>query len=308
MSRFCFTLVALIALTGCNSPDVGEPENAATSPSSSVTTVISTDARSGASASTSTSSTDGTGTSVSTSASSNSGGGASASSSTSISNGALTTAEETGEYEFGYSWPGEAGREPELSKLLGARLDAARSEIKSQSAEAKADAAANDVPFRQHSLKVDWQVDGNTSRFLSLSAAIASYGGGAHGNLGYDALVWDREIERPVAASDFFASEKAMSAALNPRYCPALNGQRANKRGALVEADSNDLFDQCPPIKDLDIVLESSNGETFDRIGLLAAPYVAGPYVEGDYQVYLPVDKTVIAAIKPAYRKYFSVR
>jgi hypothetical protein len=51
-------------------------------------------------------------------------------------------------------------------------------------------------------------------RFLSLSATLYVYTGGAHGNGTYDALVWDRQAQQALAASDFFASPAAMQQAL----------------------------------------------------------------------------------------------
>ena len=38
---------------------------------------------------------------------------------------------------------------------------------------------------------------------------------------------------------------------------------------------------------------------------LYAAPYVAGPYAEGDYEVELGVDEAIRAAVKQRYRDDF---
>ena len=56
------------------------------------------------------------------------------------------------------------------------------------------------------------------------------------------------------------------------------------------------------------MILGSSNGKAFDRIGILVAPYEAGPYAEGDYEITLPVTDAVIAAVKPEYRPSFASR
>jgi len=49
-----------------------------------------------------------------------------------------------------------------------------------------------------------------------------------------------------------------------------------------------------------------SNGTKFDRVMLYAAPYVAGPYVEGDYGVELSIDDAIRAVVKPRYREDFN--
>lgn len=218
----------------------------------------------------------------------------------------MNTTEESQDYLFAYSWPGEAERLPKLAKNLEADLASARADLKSEASEGKATAAQGGFPFRQHSLEVSWEKVADTPRFLSLSSTISSYSGGAHPNYGFDALVWDKNSEKRMAAADFFVSGKTMAAALNPQYCPALNALREGKRGVPIESGSTDVFEVCPPMGELDILLGSTNGKTFDRIGLLAAPYVAGPYVEGDYEVTLPINARVLAAVKPQYKPYFS--
>ena len=57
---------------------------------------------------------------------------------------------------------------------------------------------------------------------------------------------------------------------------------------------------QCSPIG-------SSSGKAFDRVGFLIAPYLAGPYVEGSYEVTLPLTPGLLATVKPQYRASFVV-
>ena len=54
------------------------------------------------------------------------------------------------------------------------------------------------------------------------------------------------------------------------------------------------------------MLVGSSNGRTFDRIGIWYGPYVAGPYAEGAYELDFPVDARVLAAVKPEYEAAFS--
>ncbi|MEO9980648.1 MAG: DUF4163 domain-containing protein [Marinomonas sp.] len=247
------------------------------------------------------------GTSMSTATQSGSGNSSSSSSSTSTSNGAMSTSEETNDYEFSYQWPAAVGRDPALAKIMQGRVEAARSEVKSQSAETRAESAENDFPFRKHSLHINWQEAADTPAFLSLSGNVASYSGGAHGNLFYDGLVWDKKNSQVFAATDFFTSPAALEKAVQPRLCPMLNKERAERRGSPIEQGSTDLFDVCPEIKRINVLLGSSNGKTFDRIGLRFAPYVAGPYAEGTYEMTLPVDAAALKAVDPTYRSAFSL-
>ena len=76
-----------------------------------------------------------------------------------------------------------------------------------------------------------------------------------------------------------------------------------SRRGGEV-TDADDMFGRCPALEELELVL-LSNGEKFDRIMLYAAPYVAGPYAEGDYEVELGIDDALRKAVKPRYRDDF---
>ena len=90
-------------------------------------------------------------------------------------------------------------------------------------------------------------------------------------------------------------------------YCDALDAERRKRRGEPYDGAEGDLFTDCPPFESLTILLGSTNGETFDRIGLVADPYVAGPYAEGYYDITLPVDSAILDAVKPEYRSAFSL-
>ena len=85
-------------------------------------------------------------------------------------------------------------------------------------------------------------------------------------------------------------------------FCKALNKERAARR----EGEQMELFEDCIDPTEAVIILGSSNRRVFDRIGFLIAPYLAGPYVEGDYEVTLPVTPAVLAKVKPQYRSSFA--
>ena len=68
------------------------------------------------------------------------------------------------------------------------------------------------------------------------------------------------------------------------------------------------MFGKCPKISELTELLGSSNRQRFDRIGLIADPYVAGSYAEGTYETTLPVTAAILRIVKPGYRAVFAVR
>jgi hypothetical protein len=73
-----------------------------------------------------------------------------------------------------------------------------------------------------------------------------------------------------------------------------------------VDRTSGDSFDDCLAPSDVTVLLGSSNKQQFNRIGLIADPYAAGPYAEGSYEVTLPVTPALLKAVKPEYRAAFA--
>lgn len=220
--------------------------------------------------------------------------------------GARTVAEETDDFLFEYSYPAEAGNVPELAALLNARLERVRTGLVRESRVGREAARDNGFPFNKYSTGIAWSVVADTPRFLSLSASITSYSGGAHGNAGFDALVWDREADTAVEPMDFFTSAQALEEAIGTELCELLDRERAVRRGG--EDLGGDTFSECVPVTDTTVLLGSTNGRAFNRLGVLMGPYVAGPYAEGSYEFTVPVDGEVLEAVKEEYRSAFAAR
>ena len=223
-------------------------------------------------------------------------------------NGARSVAEETDDFLFEYSYPAEAGRIPGLAGLLDNRLDRQRAALAAESEQARREARQEGFPYNKHSYTAEWKVVAELPKWLSLSADVATYTGGAHGNYTVQSVVWDKDNLRLMNAIDLFSSPAALEQAFGDRFCEGLDRQRAERRGEPVAEDSEEMFDQCPGIDELEVLVGSSNGRTFNRLTVYAGPYVAGPYAEGAYEVDLPVTQEVLDAVKPEYREAFSAR
>ena len=224
------------------------------------------------------------------------------------SNGARSVAEQTDLFLFEYSYPAEAGRIVELASLLDIQLEQRREELAAEAVAAQREARADGFPYNKHSYPAEWKVVTDLPEWLSLSADVATFSGGAHGNYTVESLVWDKEGERSIEPIELFASPAALEQAFGDRFCEGLDREREKRRGAPLEDDAENSFTDCPKIGELEILVGSSNRRTFNRLTVYAGPYVAGPYVEGAYEVNLNVDGAILAAVKPEYREAFSAR
>ena len=206
-------------------------------------------------------------------------------------------------YEFEYSFPAVA---PKLAAILKSEAESAETQLKADTREARASAKDSDFPYRPYDLMYEWQQVADIPGFQSLSATIYSFTGGAHGYTGYDALVWDKAAGKELKPIDFFTSSAALGSQIRPTYCKKLDAERRKKREGDLGA-TGDMFSDCIDPIEQTLLLGSSNGKTFNRLGIIAGPYAAGPYAEGSYEVTLPVTPAILDQVKPEYRSSFSV-
>ncbi len=207
--------------------------------------------------------------------------------------------------DFAYSWPAAVSAVPELVKQFTAERDGLLADQKGEWTDSLKEFAGQDcVSCVNRDFQKSWEVVANLPRFLSLSADFYEYSGGAHGNPGFEALVWDREAKTAFDPKTMFRSEAALQSALGASWCKALKAERAKRLGPDY---TDDGFFPCPPVSDLTVLLGSSNKRSFDRIGLIAGPYVAGSYAEGAYEFTFAVTPKVLAAVKPEYKAAFAL-
>lgn len=233
--------------------------------------------------------------------------GASATASAS-GNGARSVSQEDDLFIFAQSWPAEVGAIPALANKLDREAQAVRQDMLKEAREDRKMREGEDYPYHQHSYEEDWKVVAEIPGWLSLSNDFSTYTGGAHGMHGLESLVWDKQAGRGIDGVEMFASPEILEEALGDKLCDQLDAERLRRRGTEYAPDASDPFGACPGLDEATVLVGSSNGRTFDRIGIYFGPYVAGPYAEGEYEFDFPVDAKVLDAVKPDYRAAFSIQ
>jgi hypothetical protein len=221
---------------------------------------------------------------------------------------AVKVSEETKTYSFDYSYPAQAAALPGLKAWLDADLAKQRQATVEGGRETvqMAKEMGEDAPSWTQVHSTDWAVVAELPGWISLSAEHYEFSGGAHGNPYRSGLLWDKAANAVRDPRDLFTAPAALSEAIRARFCAELNQQRAEKRGEPIRPDSEDPFDECiDPVKST-LILGSADRQRFTRIGVLVDPYEAGPYVEGFYEVTLPVNDAVLKAVRPQYRQFFA--
>lgn len=219
--------------------------------------------------------------------------------------GALEVKVSNDLYEFGYAYPDAVGAIPGLKAMLDGRLEKARDALAVESRSDRSEAKMGGFPYRPHASDTSWKVVAQVPGWLSLSSTIYTYSGGAHGMSAFDSLLWDKQANAAREPVDLF-NRAALRSAIQRPFCDALDREREKRRGEPVRHGADDMFSDCINPLESTLILGSSNRRRFDRIGVLIAPYAAGPYAEGTYEVTLPVTPEVLAAVKPDFRDTFS--
>jgi hypothetical protein len=208
--------------------------------------------------------------------------------------------------EFSYEWSAEAAAVPALDKRFRDDLDKAYKDALANARDDQKLAREQKRDFNGHYYSVQWTTAGETPRLLSLQSEFGTFEGGAHPNTSYDALLWDRKLNRQISMGALLTGRGNFAALTRTAYCKALDAERTKRReGEKLGGE----FDECPKYTDLAIApVDKNRNGRFDAIDFVASPYVAGPYVEGEYALELPVTARLIAALKPEYRASFEAQ
>jgi hypothetical protein len=205
--------------------------------------------------------------------------------------------------DFEYGWSSEANAIPALVARFNADMRKQRASLTAAAQSDAAERKKQGFPFNAYQQVTSITTEGETPRLLSLRNDTYAFTGGAHGNSGTKALLWDRKLNKEIAFNALFVSPSGFLAGIRGSYCRALDAERAKRRqGEKLGGD----FDKCPAFTELTLMpADSNHNGRFDHLLFVADPYVAGPYVEGAYDISLPVNAAQIARLKPEYRSSF---
>jgi len=201
-----------------------------------------------------------------------------------------------------YSWrvPPEVGVEPKLFELMHAKAEAG---LAAGLAQANADAVTAKkagYPVHQYSDLRYWTVTADTARLLALTGQLYGYTGGAHGNSGWDSVIWDRKAQALVPLPALFSDRVKARAIIEPLVCKALAAEQAERRDGQKMAPE---FEKCPSLTQATLVPYGGLTPVAHSLRVIFAPYVAGPYAEGSYELTIPWPESVKPLVKPEYRE-----
>jgi hypothetical protein len=177
--------------------------------------------------------------------------------------------------------------------LRGEALKAAAT-AKAEAANDAASAKKDGFPFRRYESISDWSLAADTPHLLALVREGYAFTGGAHGNTGYTAKIWDKTAQKPVPFSALFTDWAKARGLIEPAYCAALATEQKPRGGNPVN--------NCPKLSDQPIVPWAGLAARATQLRVLLGPYTAGSYADGSYLLTLPWPDGIKPLVKPAYR------
>lgn len=206
--------------------------------------------------------------------------------------------------DFHFGWSAEAAAVPQLVKLFQAEMAREKAGLVKGAEEDKLFRSREKFEFHGHMSSTEYQTAGQSERVLILRNERGSYTGGAHGNSDTVVFLWDRTAAQEIAIGDLFAEPANLSRLLTQRWCDALNKEREEKRGEPLGGEG--MFNECPKLDEIAIIpTDKDRNGKFERLTLVASPYVAGPWAEGSYEIDLAVTPDLSAAVKDEFRASF---
>lgn len=222
-----------------------------------------------------------------------------------LSAGEPVIIEETTESaEMSAKLPAELSDMPELAAILGQQAGRQIRAFADRAAEVYEQSDRQDQ-WRKWSLEIDHEVTFENPRLVSVLRRTWFYTGGAHGNVGLDSVIYDRQADSLVGFDDFFGSVRDGA--------PVLQTMAEYARNRLIEtlgqaSDPDWIRDGTAPKRanyEAFTLLPSSERDKVGGIAIHFGPYAVAPYAAGPQRVTIPQSEVSDNLTQP-WRELFS--
>lgn len=203
--------------------------------------------------------------------------------------------------------------DPALADLIAARADVDSEALVASAEIDRREAENGGYPFHPHSLEVTWEQDGpQEGRLISFLGSYYAYEGGAHPNLSFEMINWDRDAAREVGFGDLFEDTAEARQVVRDALFDLILAAKRERLGGDGQSDEEMLDTWVrPAFESNDAVYErftfARGADTGVAAGLVYhfAPYAVGSYAEGPYEAAVPAS-VFLDQLSPTYSGAFS--
>ena len=164
--------------------------------------------------------------------------------------------------------------------------------------------------FRAYSLSIEWTLAAKAGDLISIEGFTSAYTGGAHGNYGTDARIYDLASGKEVFLRDLLADPDAAMQDALPVVLSEIARLRSEKSGgsgseATFRGEAADAVSVDSLMEGEIGLVASTEADAFGGFVVHFAPYEIASYAEGAYKVVVP--QTVFHQfLKPQYAGLFA--
>lgn len=221
---------------------------------------------------------------------------------------------DEGNFRWSYSYPAAVGAIPELRQEYDNYLEETLSADRNMTRSVWADQRNNGRRMTPLFYRYTRAVVADLPGWLSLSARSWSGNGAALNDPYFGGGLWDKAARQERQPIDLFVSKEQLACAIVAPVLARMERQRARKpllewREQHLRAAS--IPDPCEIPASYALILGSTNGQKFDRIGVMIQPLSGGteahPRAEHAIELTLPVNAAILEAVKPEYRSAFAL-
>lgn len=148
-----------------------------------------------------------------------------------------------------------------------------------------------------------WHLSGESPQLASFYAEHMEFSGGAHGNMNFQTILWNKTDNQPLDSAALFVPNADFKA-VDSYLCTQIEVERSRRNETPTRQNPSGF--PCPKLLESRIILiPSTTPEKFGAVEALYAPYDVGPYAEGAYQIRIP-QNLLREVIAPDYRANFA--
>tara|TARA_R110000751_G_scaffold62790_12_gene129985 strand:- start:4460 stop:5302 length:843 start_codon:yes stop_codon:yes gene_type:complete len=196
---------------------------------------------------------------------------------------------------------------PDIAAML---VEDARARLEDMDADALAYKEADPDYFIPYSLSIQWTLEAAAGDLISLEGFTAAYSGGAHGNYGTDARIYNLQNGKQLSLSDLLTDPSGAMAESLPFVLSDIAQQRSEKVGGgasaeTFRAETADALSADSILRGELGLVASTEAGTFGGFIVHFAPYEIGSYAEGAYKSVVP-QSVFRDFLKPEYAALFA--
>jgi hypothetical protein len=215
---------------------------------------------------------------------------------------------------WSYSYPAAVGAIPELRQIYDEQLADTLDADKSMARSVAIDRRNRGRPMVPLSMFYRTEVVANLPAWLSLSSRAWEGLGNAQNDPYSGGRLWDKTAKLERQPIDLFVSKEALACAIDDPVLAWLKREPAHQRmldwGKQMRRIAPADYVCLIPVS-YGLILGSTNGRTFDRLGVLIQPLSGGtednPRTDHAIELTLPVNEAILQAVKTEYRQSFTL-